>query len=242
MSTERHGGDLDAILATAVADRKRMNSNALGAFSLTLLGVASVVGAGIFVVTGDAAAHYAGPAVLISFALAGIVAGLTALCYAELAASIPVAGSTYSYALAAFGSFVGWFIGWDLLLEYLFAASTVAVGWSGYLVSLCASIGIHIPHDLSTAPFGSDPGIVNLPALAIMLITSAALYVGTKESAVANNTMVILKLTILALVVAVGIFYVTSSNLEPFLPPHEGGFGDFGWTGVLRGAGIVFFA
>jgi APA family basic amino acid/polyamine antiporter len=242
MATERHGGDLDAILATAVADRKRMNSNALGAFSLTLLGVASVVGAGIFVVTGDAAAHYAGPAVLISFALAGIVAGLTALCYAELAASIPVAGSTYSYALAAFGSFVGWFIGWDLLLEYLFAASTVAVGWSGYLVSLAASCGLHIPHDLSAAPFGSDPGIVNLPALAIMLITSGALYVGTRESAVANNTMVVLKLAILALVVGVGIFYVSSSNLEPFLVPAEGGFGHFGWSGVLRGAGIVFFA
>lgn len=238
----RHGGNLDAILATAASDRKRLNSNALGAFSLTLLGVASVVGAGIFVVTGDAAAHYAGPAVLISFVLAGIVAGLTALCYAELAASIPVAGSTYSYALAAFGSFVGWFIGWDLLLEYLFAASTVAVGWSGYLVSLCASVGIHIPHDLSTAPFGSDPGIVNLPALAIMLICSGALYLGTKESAVANNTMVILKLTILALVVAVGIFYVASSNLQPFLPPAESGFGHFGWSGVLRGAGIVFFA
>jgi APA family basic amino acid/polyamine antiporter len=236
------GGNLDAILATAAVDRKRLNSNALGAFSLTLLGVASVVGAGIFVVTGDAAAHYAGPAVLISFVLAGIVAGLTALCYAELAASIPVAGSTYSYALAAFGSFVGWFIGWDLLLEYLFAASTVAVGWSGYLVSLCASVGIHIPHDLSTAPFGSDPGVVNLPALAIMLLCSGALYLGTRESAVANNTMVVLKLAILALVVAVGIFYVTSANLHPFLPPPEDGFGHFGWTGVLRGAGIVFFA
>jgi APA family basic amino acid/polyamine antiporter len=233
-----HGGDLDAILATAAADRKRLNSNALGAFSLTLLGVASVVGAGIFVVTGDAAAHYAGPAVLISF----VVAALTALCYAELAASIPVAGSTYSYALAAFGSFVGWFIGWDLLLEYLFAASTVAVGWSGYLVSLCASVGIHLPHDLTTAPFGSDPGIVNLPALAIMLICSGALYLGTKESAVANNTMVVVKLAILALVVGVGIFYVTSANLHPFLPPAENGFGHFGWSGVLRGAGIVFFA
>jgi APA family basic amino acid/polyamine antiporter len=237
-----HGGNLDAILATAATDRKRLNSNALGAFSLTLLGVASVVGAGIFVVTGDAAAHYAGPAVLISFVLAGFVAGLTALCYAELASSIPVAGSTYSYALAAFGSFVGWFIGWDLLLEYLFAASTVAVGWSGYLVSLCASVGVHIPHDLSTAPFGSDSGIVNLPALAIMLICSGALYLGTKESAIANNLMVGLKLAILALVVGVGIFYVTSANLHPFLPPAENGFGHFGWTGVLRGAGIVFFA
>jgi len=166
---ERNRGNLDAILATAEHDRTHLNSSALGALSLTLLGVASVVGAGIFVVTGDAAAHYAGPAVLISFVLAGIVAALTALCYAELASMIPAAGSTYSYsysyAFAAFGSFVGWFIGWDLLLEYLFAASTVAVGW-----------------------------------------------------------------------------YVSSSNFEPFLPTSEGGFGDFGWSGVFRGAGIVFFA
>ncbi len=235
-------GNLDAILTTAAHDRKRLDSGALGAFSLTLLGVASVVGAGIFVVTGDAAAHYAGPAVLISFVLAGIVAGLTALCYAELASSIPAAGSTYSYAFAAFGPFVGWFIGWDLLLEYLFAASTVAVGWSGYLVSLCSSIGIHIPHALANAPFGSNHGVVNLPALAIMLLTSGALYLGTRESAIANNLMVGLKLLILVVVVVVGVFYVSSANLEPFVPPHQGGFGDFGWTGVLRGAGIVFFA
>ncbi|MET0557340.1 MAG: amino acid permease [Solirubrobacterales bacterium] len=234
--------NLDAILTTAEHDRARLDSKALGAFSLTLLGVASVVGAGIFVVTGDAAAHYAGPAVLISFVLAGVVAGLTALCYAELAASIPAAGSTYSYAFAAFGSFVGWFIGWDLLLEYLFAASTVAVGWSGYFVSLMDSIGVHVPHALANPPFGSDPGIVNLPAIAVMLLTSGALWLGTKESAIANNAMVILKLTILALVVAVGIFYVADSNLTPFVPAHAGGFGDFGWTGVLRGAGIVFFA
>jgi APA family basic amino acid/polyamine antiporter len=234
--------NLDAILATAEHDRKRLDSAALGAFSLTLLGVASVVGAGIFVVTGDAAAHYAGPAVLISFVLAGIVAGLTALCYAELASMIPAAGSTYSYAFAAFGSFVGWFIGWDLLLEYLFAASTVAVGWSGYFVDLMDSIGIHIPHALATAPFGADSGIVNLPAIAVMLLTSSALWLGTRESAVANNSMVLLKLSILVLVVVVGLFYVTSANYKPFLPAAAGGFGDFGWSGVLRGAGIVFFA
>jgi APA family basic amino acid/polyamine antiporter len=238
--TER--GNLDAILATAESDRKRLDSNALGAFSLTLLGVASVVGAGIFVVTGDAAAHYAGPAVVISFVLAGIVAGLTALCYAELASSIPAAGSTYSYAFAAFGPFVGWFIGWDLLLEYLFAASTVAVGWSGYLVSLMDSIGVHIPQALASPPFGDDAGIVNLPAMAIMFLASGALWLGTKESAVANNSMVLLKLTILVLVVAVGIFYVTQTNLDPFVPAHGTGFGDFGWSGVLRGAGVVFFA
>jgi APA family basic amino acid/polyamine antiporter len=241
-AAEPERGNLDAILATAEHDRTRLDSNALGAFSLTLLGVASVVGAGIFVVTGDAAAHYAGPAVLISFVLAGIVAGLTALCYAELASMIPAAGSTYSYAFAAFGSFVGWFIGWDLLLEYLFAASTVAVGWSGYFVSLMESIGVHVPHALANPPFGDDPGIVNLPALAIMLLTSGALWLGTRESAVANNSMVLLKLTILVLVVIVGAFYVTSSNLTPFIPAHAGGFGDFGWSGVLRGAGIVFFA
>jgi APA family basic amino acid/polyamine antiporter len=240
--TTRERGNLDAILATAESDRKRLNSNALGAFSLTLLGVASVVGAGIFVVTGDAAAHYAGPAVVVSFVLAGIVAALTALCYAELASSIPAAGSTYSYAFAAFGSFVGWFIGWDLLLEYLFAASTVAVGWSGYFVSLLDSIGVHVPHALANPPFGDDAGIVNLPALAIMLLTSGALWLGTKESAVANNAMVMLKLTILLVVVGVGVFYVTSSNLDPFIPAHGTGFGDFGWSGVLRGAGVVFFA
>jgi APA family basic amino acid/polyamine antiporter len=239
---ERDRGNLDAILATAERDRTRLNSTALGAFSLTLLGVASVVGAGIFVVTGDAAAHYAGPAVLISFLLAGIVAGLTAICYAELASMIPAAGSTYSYAFAAFGSFVGWFIGWDLLLEYLFAASTVAVGWSGYFVSLMDSIGVHVPHALASPPFGEGSGVVNLPALAIMLLTSGALWLGTRESAVANNAMVLLKLTILVVVVVVGVFYVTASNLEPFVPAHAGGFGDFGWSGVLRGAGIVFFA
>jgi basic amino acid/polyamine antiporter, APA family len=235
-------GNLDAILATAEHDRTRLNSNALGAFSLTLLGVASVVGAGIFVVTGDAAANYAGPAVVVSFVLAGIVAGLTALCYAELAASIPAAGSTYSYAFAAFGSLIGWFIGWDLLLEYLFAASTVAVGWSGYFDSLLQSLGVHLPQALITPPFGSDPGIVNLPAVAIMALCSGALWLGTRESAVANNAMVVLKLAILALVVGVGAFYVTSANLEPFVPAHAGGFGDFGWSGILRGAGIVFFA
>ena len=235
-------GNLGAMLATAEHDRKRLDSSALGPFSLTLLGVASVVGAGIFAVTGEAAAEHAGPAVVISFVIAGIVAGLTALCYAELASMIPAAGSTYSYAFAAFGSFIGWFIGWDLLLEYLFAASTVAVSWSSYFVDLLGSVGVTFPHDLAAPPWGKDPGIVNLPALGIMLLTSAALWLGTKESAIANNSMVILKLSILALLVAVGGFYVISANYEPFIPSSGGGFGDFGWSGILRGAGVVFFA
>ena len=134
-------GNIDAVVAQAKIDRKRLDSAAIGPFSLTALGIASVVGAGIFVTIGEASAHYAGPAVIFSFMLAGIAAGVTALCYAELAAMVPAAGSTYSYAYAVFGSFLAWFIGWDLLLEYLFAASTVAVGWSGYFVSFLGSIG-----------------------------------------------------------------------------------------------------
>ena len=136
---------LETILVQAKKDRKRLDGAAMGAFSLTTLGIASVVGAGIFVTTGTAAAQYAGPGVVISFVLAGLAAAFTAICYAELAAMIPIAGSTYSYAYAAFGVFMAWFIGWDLLLEYLFAASTVAVGWAGYAVSLLGSCGRSMP-------------------------------------------------------------------------------------------------
>lgn len=239
----RRGPDrLEAILEQARRDRGRLDAAAMGPLSLTTLGIASVVGAGIFVTTGSAAAQYAGPAVVVSFVLAGIVAALTALCYAELAAMIPIAGSTYSYAYAAFGSFVAWFIGWDLLLEYLFAASTVAVGWSGYAVSLLDSIGVHVPHDLATPPFGDDAGVLNVPAILVVAATTALLVAGARQSARANNAMVLLKMVILLLVVAVGVAYVTPDNWSPFVPASEGGFGDFGASGVVRAAGVVFFA
>ncbi len=233
---------LDAVLAQARRDRGRLNSGAMGAGSLTALGIASVVGAGIFVTTGTAAAQYAGPAVVISFLLAGVAAAVTALCYAELAAMIPAAGSTYSYAYATFGIFLAWFIGWDLLLEYLFAASTVAVGWSGYFDAMLQSIGITLPHALTNAPFQEDGGVVNLPAIAIVLLCCALLWRGQQESAKANNWMVALKLSVLGAFVAAGIFYVTKSNWEPFIPANTGAFGDFGVSGVLRAAGVVFFA
>lgn len=236
------GGNLDAVVAQAKRDRGRLNSAAIGPFSLTAIGIASVVGAGIFVTTGEAAARYAGPAVIFAFILAGLAAGVTALCYAELASMVPAAGSTYSYAYAVFGSLLAWFIGWDLLLEYLFAASTVAVGWSGYFVSLVGQIGIEVPNDLVTPPFGDDSGIINLPAMAIVLTTCALLYRGTEESAKANNFMVALKVGALLLFIGVGAFFVTTANWEPFVPPNEGGFGDYGVTGILRAAGIVFFA
>lgn len=244
-SGARAGGDTDrlqTILAQAKRDRGRLNAGAMGAFSLTTLGIASVVGAGIFVTTGTAAAKYAGPGIAISFVLAGIAAALTAVCYAELAAMIPIAGSTYSYTFAAFGSFVAWFIGWDLLLEYLFAASTVAVGWAGYAVSFVGSFGIQFPHDLSDPPFGSGSGIVNLPAIAIVAATTALLFVGVRQSARANDSMVILKVGILVLFVVVGLTYLAPENLEPFVPKNQGGFGEFGISGLVRGAGVLFFA
>jgi basic amino acid/polyamine antiporter, APA family len=233
---------LEAILAQARTDRARLDSSAVGTFSLTTLGIASVVGAGIFVTTGEAAAEFAGPGVVISFALAGIAAALTALCYAELAAMIPIAGSTYSYAYAAFGTFLAWFIGWDLLLEYLFAASTVAVGWAGYFDSLVGSFGIHLPHDLVNPPFGDDTGILNVPAIAIVAGATALLFIGTRQSARTNNAMVTLKMAILLLFVIVGAAYVMPDNWEPFVPKNTGSFGDFGISGVVRGAGVVFFA
>jgi APA family basic amino acid/polyamine antiporter len=233
---------LATILGQAQRDRRRLDAGAMGPLSLTTLGIASVVGAGIFVTTGAAAAEYAGPAVVISFVMAGVVAALTALCYAELAAMIPIAGSTYSYAYAAFGAFAAWFIGWDLLLEYLFAASTVAVGWAGYAVSLLDGAGVHVPHALAAPPFGDDAGTLNVPAILVVAASTALLVVGARQSARANNAMVLLKMAILLLVVAVGVAYVTPDNWSPFVPASEGGFGDFGVSGVVRAAGVVFFA
>jgi APA family basic amino acid/polyamine antiporter len=234
--------NLDAILAQAETDRSRMDSRALGSVSLTALGIASVVGGGIFATTGVAAAEYAGPAVIISFLLAGLAAAVTALCYAELAAMIPAAGSTYSYAYATFGIFLAWFIGWDLLLEYLFAAATVAVSWSGYVVSLLDSGGIHLPNAIVNPPFGDDAGVVNLPAALLVLAVCWLLMAGMRESARANNGIVALKLVALVLFICVGVWFVARTNWHPFVPRGDGEFGHYGWSGVLRGAGVVFFA
>jgi APA family basic amino acid/polyamine antiporter len=233
---------LETILGQARRDRQRLDGGAFGPWSLTALGIASVVGAGIFVSTGVAASKYAGPAVILSFLLAGLVAAVTALCYAELAGMMPIAGSTYSYAFVAFGLFPAWFIGWDLLIEYLFAASTVAVGWAGYAVSLLDSIGIHLPNAIANPPFGDHAGAVNLPAAFVVLACTLLLIRGTRESALANTIIVGLKLGVLVLVVAVGVFYVQSKNLTPFIPRNEGGFGEFGVSGILRGASVLFFA
>src|SRR5215472_15262000 len=207
---------------------------ALGALDLTLLGIGAIVGAGIFVLTGVAAARYAGPAIVLSFVVSGFACAMAALCYAEFAAMIPVAGSAYSYSYATMGELVGWIIGWDLVLEYAVGAAAVAVGWSGYLRVILAGLGVQLPNSLIHAP-GSAPGaIIDLPALLIVLLISAILYIGISESARINSIIVTIKLIVVVLVIVIGGFYIRPANWSPFAP--------MGWGGVMKGAAVIFFA
>ncbi len=223
----------------------------LGPFSIIALGVGAIIGAGIFVLTGTAAAQYAGPGIMLSFVLAAVACAFVGLCYAELAALLPVSGSSYSYTYATLGEFFAWIIGWDLILEYAMGAATVAVGWSGYVVSLLENVGIHFPPTLAAAP-GTVAGkladgtvvhgVVNLPAALIVLLLTWMLVMGTKESARMNNIMVAIKLAVVLAFIAAGISLVDKANWVPFIPENTGQFGHFGWSGVLRGASVVFFA
>lgn len=234
------GARIDWLIAQAEGERSGLRRT-MGSVSLTAIGIALVIGAGIFVLTGEAAARYAGPAVAISFLLAGLAAGLSALCYAELASTIPVSGSTYSYAYGVLGVFVGWVVGWNLLLEYLVGAAAIAAGWGGYVDNVLASIGLGLPDALLGGPLGGG-GAANLPAAVIVAGVTGLLLLGTRESARATNVLVALKIGILALFVAVGAFHVSAGNLTPFVPASQGGFGEFGWSGMLRAAGLVFFS
>jgi len=206
---------------------------ALGALDLTMLGIGAIIGAGIFVLTGVGAA-YAGPALVLSFVLAGFACAMAALCYAEFAAMIPIAGSAYSYSYATMGELVGWIIGWDLVLEYAVGAAAVAAGWSHYLTVILDGMGLHLPARL-THSLGSMPGpSINLPAFLIVLLVSAILYIGVQESARINSIIVVIKLFAVLTVIAVGTFYVKPANWSPFAP--------FGSGGILRGAAYIFFA
>src|ERR1700722_15745121 len=188
---------------------------ALGALDLTLLGIGAIVGAGIFVLTGVAAAKYAGPAIVLSFVVSGFACAMAALCYAEFAAMIPVAGSAYSYSYATMGELVGWIIGWDLVLEYAVASGAVAVGWSGYFRVILEGMGIHLPRAISFAP-GTQPGAsVNLPAALIVLLVSAVLYVGIRESARLHSIIVGITLCAVATVILVGMFFIRPQNWSP---------------------------
>jgi APA family basic amino acid/polyamine antiporter len=222
----------------------------LSAFSLTTLGIGAIIGAGIFVITGTAAAQFAGPALVLSMIVAAIGCAFAGLCYAEFAAMIPVAGSAYTYSYATLGELFAWIIGWDLILEYALGASTIAVGWSGNVVSFLQDFGIQIPAAL-TGPPGSlvalpdgatVTGIFNVPAALVVLAVSAILIVGIRESAGFNTVIVVIKVFVLVLFVLFGIKYINTGNWHPFVPPNAGEFGHYGWSGVLRGAGVIFFA
>jgi APA family basic amino acid/polyamine antiporter len=205
----------------------------LSALDLTLLGIGAIIGAGIFVLTG-VGASYAGPGLVLSFVLAGFACAMAALCYAEFAAMIPIAGSAYSYSYATMGELVAWIIGWDLVLEYAVASAAVASGWSHYLVVILSGLGIHLPEALIHSPGTAPDAIINLPALLIVLLITGILYVGVQESARVNAVIVGIKLLAVAMVIAIGAFFIKPANWSPFLP--------FGWNGVLSGASYIFFA
>jgi APA family basic amino acid/polyamine antiporter len=218
--------------------------------NLVLLGVGAVVGTGIFVLTGQAAAANAGPAIVLSMVMAGLVSALAALCYSEFAASVPIAGSAYTYAYATLGEFTAWIIGWDLILEYALGAATVAVGWSGNLVTLLRQFGIQFPAALSAAPgtLVTLPGgetvtaVFNLPAVIITILVTILLVIGIKESATVNNVVVVIKVSVVLLVIGAGAVFFNTRNFEPFIPQNTGTFGEYGISGIFRGAAVIFFA
>ncbi len=211
----------------------------LSAINLTTLGVGAIIGAGIFVLTGLAAAKYAGPAVVVSFVLGGIACTFAGLCYAEMASTVPIAGSAYTYAYATMGELLAWIIGWDLCLEYAVGATTVAVGWSGYVVSFLHGFGIDLPAALVQSP---PHGLFNLPAALIVAAVTALLVVGIKESANVTSAIVVVKVIVVLAFIGACAPFVHAANWQPFVPPNTGAFGHFGVSGILRGAGVVFFA
>jgi len=225
---------IDQLLAQSRGEGKGKSlKKVLGAFELTMLGIGAIIGTGIFVLTGIAAANYSGPALIISFMISGAACAFAGLCYAELAAMVPVAGSAYTYGYVALGEIWAWIIGWDLLLEYAVCIAAVAIGWSGYMVSLFESVGIHLPAALVNAP-GVQGGVINLPAMLIIAAITALLIRGVSESAKFNNVIVGIKLVVILLFICIGVFHVHPSNWTPFMP--------YGWNGVFKGAAIIFFA
>jgi APA family basic amino acid/polyamine antiporter len=225
---------------------------ALGIPALIAFGIGGIIGTGIFVLTGLAAAEHAGPAIVFSFVIAGIGCMFAGLCYSEFAAMVPVAGSAYAYSYATLGEFVAWFVGWNLILEYMVTCSTVAVGWSRYFIKLLDHFGINfIPASLSSAPFeAADVGyevhmtgaIANLPAIVIIGAATALCYRGIKESATVNTIIVAIKVSIVMAVIAFGASFVDTHNWVPYIPKNTGTFGQFGWSGILQASAIIFFA
>lgn len=238
-----------SIVAEANLSGEGTLKRTLGPINLILIGVGLTLGAGLFSITGLAAANHSGPAVTLSFVIAALGCGFAALCYAEFASMIPVAGSAYTYSYATMGELFAWIIGWDLVLEYSVGCATVAISWSQYLTRFLASLGIYLPPQLTLSPFetakladGSTVnGIINIPAALVVVLMTAILIRGTKGSAIVNGIIVFLKVGVVLLFIALGWQYIDPANYHPYIPQNTGEFGHFGWSGILRGAGLVFF-
>jgi APA family basic amino acid/polyamine antiporter len=232
------------------SDARHGLKRTLGPINLTAMGVGAIIGAGIFVLTGQAAADYAGPGIVLSFVFAALICIFAALCYAEFASLIPIAGSAYSYAYATLGEFAAWIIGWGLTLEYLFSACTVSVGWSGYFTSLLKDFGLRLPAQLASSPLIYEAGTgwemtgawLNMPAVFIVGLMGILIAVGIQAAARFNDLMVVIKMGVILLFILCGVFYLNPENWSPLIPENTGVFGEFGWSGVMRGAGVVFFA
>jgi len=241
---------MSVLLNEASATGNQTLKRTLGPMSLVALGIGAVIGAGLFSITGMAAANYAGPGIMISFIIAAVGCAFAGLCYAEFASMIPVAGSAYTYSYATMGEFIAWIIGWDLVLEYAVGAATVASSWAGYFGELFKSFGVALPPELMMTPFdsvqiaGGDMvhGFLNLPAVFIVVVMSLVLIRGTSESAWVNGIIVILKVSIVIIFVVIGFKYIRPENLKPLIPKNTGSFGSFGWSGIIRAAAVVFFA
>ena len=241
---------IEQLKAEAAMSGEHSLKRVLGPINLVTLGIGAIIGTGIFVLTGQAAAQYTGPAIVLSMVLAGFASALAGLCYSEFASTVPIAGSAYTYGYATLGEFIAWIIGWDLILEYALGAATVAVGWSGHLTSFLHDFaGIEISPAFAAAPCtlintaGCSPtAIINLPAVLITIAVTVLIVIGIKESANVNTGIVIVKLAVVLIVIVGGAAYVNSANWQPFIPENTGRFGEYGWSGVLRGAGVIFFA
>ncbi|WP_421946115.1 amino acid permease [Pedobacter sp.] len=240
-------------IASIVAEANQQGEGSLkrtlGPINLILIGVGLTLGAGLFSITGLAAANHSGPAVTLSFVIAALGCGFAALCYAEFASMIPVAGSAYTYSYATMGELFAWIIGWDLVLEYSVGCATVAISWSQYLTRFLASLNIYLPPQLTLSPFETAKladgttvnGILNIPAALVVVLMTSILIRGTKGSAIVNAIIVFLKVGVVLVFIALGWQYIDPANYHPYIPENTGTFGQFGWSGVLRGAGLVFF-
>jgi APA family basic amino acid/polyamine antiporter len=240
---------LDQLLAQAEDSEKSLHRS-LSATNLVALGIGAIIGAGLFSITGVAAAANAGPGITISFAIAAVGCAFAGLCYAEFASMIPIAGSAYTYSYATLGEFIAWIIGWDLTLEYALGAATVAISWSRYLAKFLEYYDIHIPHYLAMSPYDTTTltdgtvvnGMINLPAVIIVVIVSLILIKGIQESAFVNGLIVMLKVSVVLVFIFLGWRYINPDNYVPYVPANTGVFGEFGFSGIVRAAGIVFFA